>query len=119
MQDVPSFLQEVLTVRGQIAYATKDLRAKLGMPKKVADVDDVTLANMDLFVPLSEFSERCQTMHAVHVLESPQDNVKCDAVTALTLRVPATDIMRMPSFQKFSIQYEKNKNDTIYMRHVL
>ena len=66
MQDVPSFLQEVLTVRGQIVYATKDLRAKLDMPKKVADVDDVTLADMDLFVPLSEFSERSQTMHAAH-----------------------------------------------------
>jgi hypothetical protein len=58
LQDVPSFLQEVTTVRGQIAYASPELRAATKAPLDIASVDDIQLATMELLVPLSELSER-------------------------------------------------------------
>lgn len=56
LQDLPSFLQEVTTVRGQIIYANPALRAARGAPLSLAAIDDIELSQRDLLVPLSEMA---------------------------------------------------------------
>lgn len=56
VQDLPSFLQEVTTVRGQIAYANVSLRAARSAPPSLAVLDDIELSQLDLLVPLSEMA---------------------------------------------------------------
>jgi hypothetical protein len=56
MQDVPSFLQEVTTVRGQIAYASAPMRSARGMPSAVSEVDEIELSQMERFMSLAEIA---------------------------------------------------------------
>jgi hypothetical protein len=56
MQDLPSFLQEVTTVRGQLEYATKSLRAECNAARTLAEVDEIELSQMDRLLPLSEMA---------------------------------------------------------------
>lgn len=56
VQDLPSFLQEVTTVRGQIAYAGPTLRAARGAPPSLAAIDDIELSQHELLVPLAEMA---------------------------------------------------------------
>jgi hypothetical protein len=57
MQDVPSFLQEVATVRGQLAYASQALRAKSHVPATLDVTDDVAMASAQLLVPLDQLQQ--------------------------------------------------------------
>jgi hypothetical protein len=53
---VPSFLQETCTVRGQIAYATTELKAKRKVPPDLDKDDDVAMSRMERIVPLFEIA---------------------------------------------------------------
>ena len=53
LQDVPSFLQEVTTPRGQVTYATPALRAAHRVPADLDTSDDVAMAQQELLVPLA------------------------------------------------------------------
>eukprot|EP00892_Ulva_mutabilis_P001385 jgi/Ulvmu1/11247/UM073_0019.1 len=55
-KDLPSFLQEVTTVRGQVTYASPALRAARSAPPSLAAVDDIELSQMELLVPLAEMA---------------------------------------------------------------
>lgn len=64
MQDVPSFLQEVTTVRGQIAYATPGMRRARGMPNTVSEVDEIELSQMERFMSLGEIATHSSKLGA-------------------------------------------------------
>lgn len=58
MQDVPSFLQEVTTVRGQLLYGTAALRARAGVPEDTDPHDEVTVAQLERLVTLDDMRQR-------------------------------------------------------------
>lgn len=53
-QDVPSFLQEITTVRGQLSYASAALREENCVPPDLDVADDLAVAERDLLHPLAE-----------------------------------------------------------------
>ena len=52
VQDLPSFLQEVTTVRGQLAYASDELKAQERVPLDIDASDDVVVAELQLLVTI-------------------------------------------------------------------
>ena len=72
LQDVPSFLQEVTTVRGQIAYAAPALRSARGMPNTVSEIDEIELSQMERYMSLSE-------MAALGTVPRAASKVSCEA----------------------------------------
>jgi hypothetical protein len=63
VQDVPSFLQEVTTVRGQLLYATQDLRDRAGVADDVDATDEVAVAHMQLLVTLDTMRHKQASMY--------------------------------------------------------
>jgi hypothetical protein len=68
LQDVPSFLQETTTIKGQLAYATPALREKARVPPGLDESDDVALAQMELLVPIDEMAR-----HAAKARTAPPE----------------------------------------------
>ena len=58
MQDVPSFLQEVTTVRGQLLYGTPAVRAQAGVPESTDPHDEVAVAQLGRLVTLDAMRQR-------------------------------------------------------------
>jgi hypothetical protein len=57
-QDVPSFLQEVTTARGQVVYSTPQLKAQYKIPPDIDPADDVAMARHDMILPLEAMAAR-------------------------------------------------------------
>ena len=58
LQDVPSFLQEVTTVRGQLLYGTAQLRADAGVDEGFDASDEVAVAQLERLVSLDTMRQR-------------------------------------------------------------
>jgi hypothetical protein len=70
-------MQEVTTVRGQIIYASQELRTQHSMPQTVAEVDEIDLSQMELFVTLKEMAARDVKQRLLQSPEPSADNCRC------------------------------------------
>lgn len=80
LQDVPSFLQETTTVKGQLTYASTDLKAKCRVPPGLDVHDDVTIAGMERLISLEDMAARGQKIERVKTSDS--SIARCVALAA-------------------------------------